>query len=149
MPFFEGREFSTIHDEMPSHTWDRAKFFSDWESQIRAANDLFGEYEIRVAKETVIKGFYETYEALLEMLDEEALSENEKKEIRRRINLAMINVLEYGQRKSTNIVLSLKDRKLKPNEKGADIFNGIIDNLIFEMEKADKEFHDARQQAKK
>lgn len=149
MTFFEGKEFSTIHDEMPSRQWDEAKFFSDWEAQIRERNAIWNDYEREVAKETIIKGFYSTYEELITMVDEENLSEDEKNTIRKNINLAMVNVLEYGQRRSKDIILSLQDRKLSPDEAGSDIFNGIIDNLVFEVEKADKEFSEELEKRKK
>jgi len=66
------------------------------------------------------------------------------KKIQSEKDLAMINVLEYGQRSSKDIILSLKDRKFVLNETGSDIFNGIIENLIFEVAKADKEFYESQ-----
>jgi hypothetical protein len=150
MAFFEGKEFSTITGEMPGRKWDRAGFMSDWETQIRANNELFNDTDIEIAQATVIKGFYDTYEELLIILEEEeGLTSEEKQEFVRKINLAMVNVLEYGQRKSKDIILSLEDRKLQPSEKASDLFNSIIDNLIFEVKKADKEFYDAREAKQK
>ncbi len=149
MTIFEGNEFSTIHDEMPSRRWNEEKFFSDWESQIRATNELYGDHEIQVAKETIIKEFYSTYSELLEMVDDEKIPDDEKNTIKRKINLAMVNVLEYGQRRSEDIVLSLQNKKLSPSENSHRILNGAIDNLILEIEKADKKFHEELSKRKK
>ncbi len=149
MTLFEGKKFSTIYDEMPSRQWDETKFSSDWESQLRERNKLWRDDEIQVAKETIIKKFYSTYEELLIMLDEENLLEDEKKSIIKKINLAMVNILEYGQRRSADIVSSLRSRKLSSDETDSDLFNGIIDNLIFEVEKADKEFNEELDKRKK
>ena len=149
MAFFEGKIFSTINDEMPAKQWDSENFISDWESQIRETNDLFRDFEINVAKETIIKGFYSTYKDLLEIIDEENITEEEKKSITKKLNLAMINVLEYGQRRSKDIVFSLQDKKLSSDEKNSNILNGIINNLIFEVEKADKEFNEELEKRKK
>src|SRR3989339_588890 len=141
MSQFEGQPFSTISDKMPSRLWDRTKFILDWQSQIREKNKNYKEHEIKVAVDTIISGFYDTYETLFSMIDDCELSGYVKSELKAKINLAMINLLEYGQRRSTDIVLTLKDRKLAGQEQGAELFNGIIDNLIYEVDKADKEFH--------
>ncbi|MFA6588696.1 MAG: hypothetical protein WCT08_06590 [Patescibacteria group bacterium] len=143
MTQFEGREISTISDEMPGRPWDREKFFADWESQIRQTNGLYGEDDIRIAKEIVISGYYETYEELLKILDEENLPNEDKSKLISRLNLAMVNVLEFGQRRGQDIASSLKDRKLWPDEKNSNLFNGIIDHLILEVNAANDKFNTA------
>lgn len=145
MPYFEGKDFSPIQDTMPSHQWDEAKFFSDWETQIRATNSLYTEADIQIAKEAVIKNFYDTYVELLGSLNAEKLPEADATKLIKQLNLAMINVLEYGQRRSQDIVSSLDDRKLKADEKNAELFNEIIDHLILEVGAADTKFSSARE----
>jgi len=83
MTFFEGKKISTIYDEMPSWQWNKAKFLSDWGSQIRT-NKLWRDDDIQLAKEIIIKGFYATYEELLKILAEEKLSKDEENSIRKR-----------------------------------------------------------------
>ncbi len=46
------------------------------------------------------------------MLDNENMPDGEKTKIRKKLNLAMTNVLEYGQRRSRDIILSLQDKKI-------------------------------------
>ena len=153
MSYFEGKEFSSIHDQMPGRLWDKAHFISDWQQQMEEVETLFNEDDLRIACEVVLTSFYDTYEQCVEMLnDERSLTLAEKQKMFERLNLAMTNLLEFGQRSTKNISSSLVDRKLAKEEKGSEVFNDIVDLLIQELQQANnaffkkqEEFYDKKQ----
>ncbi|MFA5022304.1 MAG: hypothetical protein WC508_04465 [Patescibacteria group bacterium] len=149
MTQFEGRQFSTVQDTMPSSQWDKEKFSTDWASQITEINQYFNNSDIKIAQETVIQHFYDTYERLRAMVEEENLDEDEKNKIFRELNLAMVNILEFGQRRNQDIIASLNSRKFRPEEKNAGIFNSLIDILIAEFNEGNNRFHEAQEKAAK
>ncbi|MFZ2193365.1 MAG: hypothetical protein WAV31_03915 [Candidatus Moraniibacteriota bacterium] len=141
MPYFEGKEFSTISDEIPARSWNREHFLSDWQQQMADAETMFSEDDIKMAAEVVLSSFYDTYEQCIGMInEEESLSPEQRQKMLSRINLVMTNLLEFGQRSNRNIARSLVDRKLGKNENGGKFFNDIIDLLIQELDQTNLEF---------
>ncbi|NMC51383.1 hypothetical protein GYA54_01490 [Candidatus Kuenenbacteria bacterium] len=147
MPYFEGKEFSTIFNEMPARSWDRKHFLSDWQRQMADAGTMFNEDDIKMATKIVLSSLYDSYEQCVEMINkEESLSLQQKQKTLSRLNLAMTNLLEFGQRSNQNIARSLADRKLSKAENGGEFFNDIIDLLIQELDLVSLEFHQKQEE---
>lgn len=142
MTYFEGHEFSTIYDQMPARPWNREKFFSDWRLQITEANPFFKEDDIKMAIEIVLSSFYDTYEQCIQMIDEDdSVSPEQREKMLSKLNLAMINLLEFGQRSNRDIVKSLEAKKFDMTENNGPLFNGIIDLLVQELAQANHKFY--------
>lgn len=118
----------------------KRSFFSDWMSQIKN-NELFEQKDIDLALEVVIKDIYQSYVDLISMAEKE-LPDYLMSRVRKKLNLAMTNILEFGQRRTVDIIASLESRKWYKSEEGAEVFNSIIDHLILQLEQAQKNFSD-------
>lgn len=148
MSFFEGKEISIVSGEIPGRRWDSKLFTLDWLKAI-AHNTLFSEHELKVAQAVIVKKFYETYETLLNLMEENDLTTEDKIKLTSYLNRVMLNVLEWGTRRSADIVLSMIDRKFPPERAHADLFNSMVDHLVQEVRQADKIFHEALKTDKK
>ncbi|MFA5124250.1 MAG: hypothetical protein WC473_00270 [Patescibacteria group bacterium] len=146
MAIFEGKEISLVEDIMPDTKWGKEEFFTDWVSQAKERNSYINDEDIEIARKTAIGHFYEIYEELLGMLENENLPDEEKRDLIRRINSAMTNVLEFAQRRNSDIILSLRDRKLQTDQKHCQIFNDFIDILIDEFKRGAKMFSEAEKE---
>lgn len=142
MPYFEGRDFSLIHDTLPPDAWGKEHFFSDWRQQMVQAETLFNSDDLNMAEAIVLTSFYSTYQECRNMIqDAQKLSPDQRQKFMQKLNMAMTNLLEFGQRSNKDITKSLLDRKIRKDEDGTSIFNDIIDLLIQELQHANLAFH--------
>ncbi|MFA5359052.1 MAG: hypothetical protein WC310_04535 [Patescibacteria group bacterium] len=127
MTIFRGAEFSTIQNKMPAEEWGWDDFIKDWRDNVNEY--LNPEVDVELVVEYFFKPVYRCYSDCLALIKDSGQTTENQEVIVSRLNLAMTNVSEYGQRSVPNIILSIKDKK-EDNTSYAKDLNYLLDQLI-------------------
>ncbi|MCB9806177.1 hypothetical protein H6775_03420 [Candidatus Nomurabacteria bacterium] len=127
---FQGREYSTITDQIPSKKYSLDNFLVDCLSQDNALDPG----EIELYEKRLLTPIYEEYAGLFELIEEDVdIASEQKERIKSQLNKLMGLFQDISVRDPKDIILSLQSQKYGkdwPDQFFQERFDPLVDMII-------------------